>query len=261
MGSRGRLFLGLTSLVLLGQVATVQPAYAEDISGVQPVAFDDSIPDPLKLSAKLLLEQEMVAVTAGLLATGAATPVGQPQDLGPTCAGDPCTESPPRSAILRVTAQLQERERWCVPAVGRLTLSGAGVSVSQSDGAAAMSTNDASGTNFGRLSSYLNSRQSRNTYILSQGTTAAELMNRSVTDISRRRSALDMRVQGRFLPWWSSRGLTGDHALAIYGYWTESSGGLYLYDPLNRQGVGGPHTLPIGTASQANASLGGNLVW
>lgn len=244
-------------------LASKTPALAEDFAGLGLVETDPTmlpVPNPTATASKAAAESQLLPETTQLLATGALAAA----PAAPECVDSCGSSKAPASMRLSVTGSIQERDTWCVPASGRVILSGFGVTTPQATLAGEMRTDSGGtrGTPGSRLVRPLNNRQSRNTYKYSTDTAnGAALVNRAVTDVYRYRSSMMLGVEGNDFPWWSQRGFRGGHAMAVYGYYTQNSGGLYLYDPLNRAGTGGPHTASGQQAHAASAKVGNQLVW
>ncbi|HEX8628918.1 MAG TPA: C39 family peptidase [Catenuloplanes sp.] len=167
--------------------------------------------------------------------------------------------APPASKTLAILVQAQERDYWCAPAAGRAALSALRANPpSQATLAAAMNTTAAQLTLPRNIPPALNSYQSRNAYVRSTGMSLADyrtyvrngLVNYSAPSIP--------SVQMANLPWYRGSGISGGHAVTIYGYATATKQwNVSVYDPFD----GIRHT---GVASGTMYDAGFNnheLVW
>jgi hypothetical protein len=142
-----------------------------------------------------------------------------------------------------VSGQMQQFLNWCVPTSSQTTLTGFGVSKSQTV-LAHLEGTAPSGTAMSKVSPVLNSYETRNHYILSNDTSSASnLFVRAQVNISPSyswRAPLIPGMEGNALPLWKSAGMSGYHAITIYGYGSDGSS-LQYADPINDTRAYGLH--------------------
>ena len=241
------------------------------------------VPDANSVATKTELTHEYSLQVAELLAANvldaAPSADGASADAASADSGvnsaamvTPCVDacggySAPSYYKLGVVGHAQEKEYWCVPASAQIVLSTMGASTpSQTTLANEMHTTSR-GTYMGYAVRPLNKRQSRNPYILKTDTSdASSLLSEAVVDTYRYKSsfimAIDVATIGYFPAGWG-----GSHAIVDYGYYTQSGGGLYIFDPENQTYFGyhqsyyGRHTVGINKAWAAVKADGNQLVW
>jgi hypothetical protein len=236
------------------------------------------VPNASSVATKTQLTHEYNLQVAELLATNllSTTPTAEASsaDSGMESSAmvTPCVDacggySAPSYYKLGVVGHAQERAYWCVPASSQIVLSTMGASTpSQTTLANEMHTTSR-GTYMGYAVRPLNRRQSRNPYILKTDTAdASHLLSEAVVDTYRYKSsfimAIDVATIGYFPAGWG-----GSHAIVDYGYYTQSGGGLYVFDPENQTYFGynqsyyGRHTVGINKAWAAVKADGNQLVW
>lgn len=173
----------------------------------------------------------------------------------------------PSAAKTHVTGRVQEHSNWCGPASVATALSAHNVNPTQTTLAAEMGT-AAAGTYANRMPAPMNRRQRYNPYQWSTDVASSEiLMERAMLDVWNYASDLVLPGRGSYVPWWQEHGANGYHFFTVYGYYTQHSGGLYVWDPLNTTWAG-RHTEPISDAWAAEAhydldrgSAAVELVW
>ncbi|HEX8002608.1 MAG TPA: C39 family peptidase [Mycobacteriales bacterium] len=210
---------------------------------------------------------------ANLLSTQVARPVPSDSEnapsaplLTPCVSADDCGGgSAPANYSLPIVGKMQQGRYYCVPATAQMILATMGASTpSQATLASEMKT--AKGTNLAYASKPLNRRQSRNYYQWVTDTSSAQhLMSRAVTDIWRYKSTYLVSVNVQSIGYYPA-GWTGSHAVNNYAYYTQSGGGLYLFDPMNPAYTGGQsyygkHNVKLATVYASNKANGWGLVW
>lgn len=180
-------------------------------------------------------------------------------------AGDCGGGSAPANYGLPIVGKMQQSKYWCVPASAQMVLATMGVAYpSQATLASEMKTGQ--GTNPAYAVRPLNRRQSRNYYqFLTDTASASHLLSRAVTDIWRYKSTFLLAVNVQSIGYYPA-GWTGSHEVNTYAYYTQSGGGIYVFDPMNPAYTGGQsyygkHNVKIATAYASNKANGWGIVW
>ena len=273
----GRL-IGLSSLVCALLVLGVDPASAGSLSGtpgaavptvvvigetpVPPSAADLYVVPAAYEALRIEGAASAEAAIAEDIAVGATQPIpSNPESVPPPGNGG----NPSASAQVALATNPQEEPTWCVPASVQvmLTTPKYNLGVSQASLAAEMQTNSTTGTYFPEAVNALNSHEGSFRYFADDSTSSPpDLVARVANDVYNSAAPTALAGQASALPWWQQHHMSGYHAIIGYGYWTQSGGGLYVYDPIEY--FPGPYKV---SASAAYAYIEGqysgvpNLVW
>ena len=219
------------------------------------------VPDPTLVRQHVDGEVSVSAAVAQALAENVTQPpqaaIVNPDGTISALTGELTSGGVPSYAHTGLAPQYQQRTYWCGPASGDSALSSAGISITQSTMATYMKTST-KGTYEGNMPPAMN--RYRDWYIADTVSSPSDLMNKDVEDTYYVGLAFVIFTQGSGLPWWQQHNFTGQHAVTVYGYYTGSGGGVYMWDPLNESWAG-YHTLGL---AKTYAAMGGNgygIVW
>lgn len=240
----------IAALAMLMLSLSVTPAGATTQNGV---IYGPSPNDPPPNAAEIAVKTQQLAQVSPavqqLLTLNQGNPVPQPGNVPQSSACEDgcgrCSVScnPPAAMKNSVSGQRQQQSSWCVPAaVATLFTTYSMAGITQSTLASEMNTTS-TGTRLSEAPDSLNSRQNYNYYWYQEGFTSGSDILQTVTlDVWNYGSDVVLPGQGWWLPWWQQNGFQGRHAFVLYGYYTQSGGGFYIWDPLY-QPWAGFHTL------------------
>ena len=250
----------------------------EVFTGIDPTPSTDTsaidVPPASVVTSKEEEATDFSTQGASLMATNALAPIPADSGEGGGFAiethcidpGDCGSGSAPGNYGLSVTGHMQQKKSWCVPATSETIL----VSMGATDpGQAALATamhTTSTGTNLAYVSKPLNNRQSRNYYQWKTDTDSpGQLLGRAMTDIWRLKStyliAIDISSIGYYPAGW-----TGSHVVDNYAYYSQSGGGLYVFDPMNPaytdgRSYYGKHNVKLATIYASMQNDGWGIVW
>lgn len=243
--------------------STTTPTVVIGVTPIPPDASSVYVMNPVLEASKLWLAGSAETAIAEDMALGVNQPV--PSDPQRIPGGGGGRGRPPSSAQVALAQHPQLEPTWCVPATVQVMLSTPtfNVTVSQASLAAEMHTSPSTGTYFPNAVAALNSHEASFRYVADDSTSsAADLVSRVASDVYFSGVPVGMAGQASVLPWWIQRGWSGYHAITGYGYWTQSGGGVLVYDSIAQ--FPGPYRA---TAGQAYAFIEGNysgvpnLIW
>jgi hypothetical protein len=232
-----------------------------------------SVPNASDVLAKEQQTSDYELQSAALLSLNFTSPVPDDTTIGATSGiatpcvdpGDCGSSAAPSSYGLSIQGKQQQNHVWCVPATAQMILATMGASTpSQATLASEMHTGS-QGTYLRYVPNSLNRRQSRNPYQVITVSSAQNLMSRAITDIYRYKSTYLLGIDVSTIGYYPA-GWTGSHAINNYAYYTQSGGGLYVFDPMNPAYTGGQsyygkHNVKLATAYSSIRTDGGELVW
>ena len=229
-------------------------------------AADVDVPSPDVLLAKNLEVAGISAQVASLLVAGSGAPAPDESQV-PSADSEGGGGSVPSALRLTVHGAYQTTTYRCVPASTQTVLQTMGVTVTQ-DTLASEEHTTTNGTYMGNAPKPLNRRETRNPYVFGTDTTdASDLLSRSIADIYNHKSAPMIGIQAGLASWRKSQNIEGLHTIAVYGYYTSSDGGLYVWDPYNDTyfggsvNYGGGHAPTLPSIWAANDADNAKIVW
>jgi hypothetical protein len=242
--------VGVAAFAVVFLSVSAVPASATTQNGVRyGVNPDYQPPDAGEVAVKTNQVTLITPAVSQLLNLNQGNPVPPPNTVSQSdgacengCGRCSVSCSPPSALKNSVSGQRQQQTNWCVPAsVATLFTSYSMCCITQATLASEMKTNS-SGTFFSNAPPALNKRQNYNYYWNDAVASGADILQRVTLDVWNYGSDAILPGQGSWLPWWYQNNYSGLHAFVLYGYYTQSGGGFYTWDPLN-QTWAGFHTL------------------